>query len=127
MLTYIKAQSAVFEPEEIIILVGAFDKAWHTVLAGGVRLEGDAEPVRAILAKHIIESASRGELNQEVIQIIASARKNREHVLYLQPADGEAIDALLVIARDQRRAVLTGLETARKTEFSPLRAVALHA
>jgi hypothetical protein len=40
MLTYIKAQPAVFEPEEIIILVGAFDKAWHTVLAGGLKLEG---------------------------------------------------------------------------------------
>jgi hypothetical protein len=64
MLTYIKAQSAVFEPEEIIILVGAFDKAWHTVLAGGVKLEGDAEAVQAMLAKHIIESATRGELNQ---------------------------------------------------------------
>ena len=65
MLTYIKAQSAVFEPEEIIILVGAFDKAWHSVLAGGLKLEGGAEPVRAMLAKHIIESAGRGELNQD--------------------------------------------------------------
>jgi hypothetical protein len=65
VLTYIKAQSTVFEPQEIIILVGAFDKAWHAVLAGGVRLEGDVEPVRAMLAKHIIESAGRGELNQD--------------------------------------------------------------
>jgi hypothetical protein len=65
MLTYIKAQPVVFEPEEVIILVGAFDKTWHAVLAGGVKLEGDAEPVRAMLAKHIIESASRGELNRD--------------------------------------------------------------
>jgi hypothetical protein len=65
MLPYIKSQSVAFSPEEVIILVGAFDKTWHTVLAGGVKLEGDAEPVRAMLAKHIIESAGRGELNQD--------------------------------------------------------------
>ena len=65
MLAYIKSQSVAFSPEEVIILVGAFDKTWHTVLAGGVKLEGDAEPVRAMLAKHIIESASRGALNQD--------------------------------------------------------------
>jgi hypothetical protein len=65
MLAYIKSQSVAFSPEEVIILVGAFDKTWHTVLAGGVKLEGDAEPVRAMLAKHIIESASGGELNQD--------------------------------------------------------------
>ena len=65
MLAYIKSQSVAFSPEEVIILVGAFDKTWHTVLAGGVRLEGDAEPIRAMLARHIIESASRGELNQD--------------------------------------------------------------
>jgi hypothetical protein len=65
MLAYIKSQSVAFSPEEVIILVGAFDMTWHVVLAGGVKLEGDAEPVRAMLAKHIIESASRGELNQD--------------------------------------------------------------
>jgi hypothetical protein len=65
MLSYIKAQSIAFSPEEVILLVGAFDKTWHTVLAGGVKLEGDAEPVRAMLAKRIIENASRGELNQD--------------------------------------------------------------
>ena len=71
MLTYIKAQPAVFEPEEIIILVGAFDKTWHTVLAGGVKLEGDAEPVRAKLAKHIIENEM---LNGEVIRLDGALR-----------------------------------------------------
>jgi hypothetical protein len=65
MLTFIKAQSIVFRPEEVLILVGAFDNAWQSVLASGVRLDGDAEPIRALLAKHIIESASRGELNQK--------------------------------------------------------------
>jgi len=65
MLSYIKGQSIAFSPEEVILLVGAFDKTWHTVLAGGVKLEGDAGPVRAMLAKRIIENASRGELNQD--------------------------------------------------------------
>jgi hypothetical protein len=65
MLTYIKAQPNVFEPEEILILVGAFDKAWQSVLATGAEFDGNAESIRAILAKHIIESASRGKFNQK--------------------------------------------------------------
>jgi hypothetical protein len=65
MLAYIKAQSVPFSPEAVIVLVGAFDKTWHAVLAGGVKLEGDTEPVRAMLAKRIIENASRGELDQD--------------------------------------------------------------
>ena len=65
MLAYIKSQSVAFSPEEVIILVGAFDMTWHVVLAGGVKLEGDTGPVRAMLAKRIIESASRGELDQD--------------------------------------------------------------
>jgi hypothetical protein len=44
---------AWFEPDEVQILVGAFDKAWETVQAiGVVYAEAKAEAVRTILAKH---------------------------------------------------------------------------
>jgi hypothetical protein len=63
MLAYIKAQP-YFEPEEIIVLVGAFDKAWQLLLKSGAKLDGQAEAAREILAKRIIEVAKQGELNQ---------------------------------------------------------------
>ena len=53
---------AWFEPDEVQILVAAFDKAWETVQASGmVYAQANAEAVRAILAKHIIEAAKQGE------------------------------------------------------------------
>jgi hypothetical protein len=49
---------AWFEPDEVQILVAAFDKAWETVQASGVIYpKAKAEAARAILAKHIIEAA----------------------------------------------------------------------
>jgi hypothetical protein len=48
MLTYIKADSdsaAAFDSDEVIVLVGAFNKAWQTILASGVQLDEDSEPV----------------------------------------------------------------------------------
>jgi hypothetical protein len=51
---------AWFEPDEVQILVGAFDKAWETVQATGVvYAEAKAEAVRTILAKQIIEASSK--------------------------------------------------------------------
>ena len=56
---------AWFEPDEVQVLVAAFDKAWETVQASGVvYAEAKAEAVRAILAKHIIEAALHGERDQ---------------------------------------------------------------
>jgi hypothetical protein len=58
----LKEHSGVFGPDEVHILVAAFDKAWETVQASGVRYpEAKAEQVRAILAKHIIAAAMNGE------------------------------------------------------------------
>jgi hypothetical protein len=52
---------AWFEPDEVQILIGAFDKAWATVQATRVvYAEAKAETVRTILAKHIIEAAKQG-------------------------------------------------------------------
>jgi len=65
MLTYIKAYSAEFNPAEVLVLVGAFNKAWQSILNSGARLdEKKAESTREILAKRIIETAKGGELNQ---------------------------------------------------------------
>jgi len=52
----------VFEPDEVVILLAAFDKSWGAVQASGVRYPADKlEFVRAILAKHIIAAAMEGE------------------------------------------------------------------
>jgi hypothetical protein len=66
MLTYIKAHSAEFNPAEVLVLVGAFNKAWQSILDSGARLdEKSAESTREILSKRIIETAKKGELNQK--------------------------------------------------------------
>ena len=52
----------VFDADDMQILVAAFDKAWETVQASGMRYpKAEAEQVRAILAKHIIATAMNGE------------------------------------------------------------------
>jgi hypothetical protein len=55
-----------FGPAEIRILVSAFDKAWDSIQASGAKFAtgAHAENARAILAKHIIEAAKQGELDQ---------------------------------------------------------------
>jgi hypothetical protein len=52
----------VFDPDDMRILLAAFDKAWEAVQARRVRYPEDkVELVRAILAKHIIAAAKDGE------------------------------------------------------------------
>jgi hypothetical protein len=60
MLTYLEAYKKAFAPEEVIILVSAFDDAWQAVLKSGAQIDGNAELIREALAKHIIESARGG-------------------------------------------------------------------
>ena len=71
---------AWFEPDEVQILVGAFDKAWETVQATGVvYAEAKAEAVRTILAKHIIEAAKQGERDHARLRdgaLLALAQSN---------------------------------------------------
>jgi len=51
----LKEHSGEFGSDEVHILVAAFDKAWETVQASGVRYpEAKAEQVRAILAKPLL-------------------------------------------------------------------------
>ena len=57
----------VFDPDDIRILVAAFDKAWETVQASGVTFDTKTKVdlARAILAKHIIAAAKDGEFDQD--------------------------------------------------------------
>jgi hypothetical protein len=62
MRGYLKDHVGVFNPDDVVILLAAFDKAWEVVQASGVRYPTDKiEFVRAILAKHIIAAAKEGE------------------------------------------------------------------
>jgi hypothetical protein len=59
----------VFGPEEIRILVIAFDDAWQRLQKCGVRLEGgrETESAREWLAKTIIELAELGESDPRLL------------------------------------------------------------
>lgn len=57
---------AAFAPEDVRILVAAFDAAWRSLEKSGVHLgsERRVELTRQVLATHIIEMAKRGERDQ---------------------------------------------------------------
>jgi hypothetical protein len=59
----------VFDPETIQILVDAFDEAWKSVQASETAFisERYVEIARQILAKSIIEDATRGEHDQHTL------------------------------------------------------------
>ena len=62
MLAYLGADKEVFAPEDVAILVGAFDEACQSSL---VQLDGNEVLAREILAKRIVETAKLGVLNQQ--------------------------------------------------------------
>jgi hypothetical protein len=75
-----------FEPEELVVLVAAFDEAWRRLEKSGVRFESDYELQRArnTLGKYIIEEAKKGErdkrrLRDQALLLYAQARYS--HVL----------------------------------------------
>jgi len=55
-----------FDPETLLILVGAFDDAWKAVETSGAPFASEryAETARQILAKSIIDDATRGKRGQ---------------------------------------------------------------
>ena len=66
MRGYLKEHPGAFDPDEIGILVAAFEKAWESVQASGAIVDTDTgvESARAILAKHIIEALSRASVTK---------------------------------------------------------------
>jgi hypothetical protein len=87
MYGYLQEHIGAFGPAEIRILVSAFDKAWDCIQASGAIFEtsAHAETARAILAKHIIEAAKQGELDQRRLRdgaLVAWARSNLRSVPY---------------------------------------------
>ena len=56
MRGFLAKHLGVFDPDDIRILVGAFDKAWEAVQASGEVFDSKArvDTARAILAKHIM-------------------------------------------------------------------------
>ena len=51
-----------FDPERIQVMTEAFDDAWQSLQASGVKFENDqADAVRDMLAKCIVEMAKLGE------------------------------------------------------------------
>jgi hypothetical protein len=63
MLNYLSTRKEAFSPEEIAALVGAFEQAWQSVLSS--THDVDDEAVRELLAKHIVETAIKGELDND--------------------------------------------------------------
>jgi hypothetical protein len=61
MLGFLKDHSGAFDPDEVRILVAAFEKAWASVQTSGAIFEtdGKAAAARAILAKHIVSGVLR--------------------------------------------------------------------
>jgi hypothetical protein len=61
---FLAEHPGAFDPNEIRILVAAFNRAWESVQASGAISGAEAESARAVLAKHIIAAAKDGERDQ---------------------------------------------------------------
>jgi hypothetical protein len=65
VLRIIKAcgDGGVFPPEQLLVLVAAFDEAWQQLERSGVRFDNDheLEQARNNLGRHIIDQAKNGE------------------------------------------------------------------
>jgi hypothetical protein len=81
MRTFLAEHLGVFDPDDVRILVAAFDKAWENVQASRVTFDtkAKADLARAILAKHIIAAAKDGEFDQDRLRdgaLVALAQAN---------------------------------------------------
>jgi hypothetical protein len=63
MLYYLGSRKDAFGPDEITVLVSSFEQACQSVLVHSDAGSDDA--AREILAKRIIETASKGELDKD--------------------------------------------------------------
>ena len=66
MLQLIKkhGEGCVFTPEEVRILVAAFDAAWESIQSGAQLLNHQIEDARNLVAKTIIAAAAQGERDE---------------------------------------------------------------
>ena len=81
MRGFLAKHLGVFDPDDIRILVGAFDKAWEAVQASGEVFDSKArvDTARAILAKHVIAAAKDGERDEGRLRddaLVALAQSN---------------------------------------------------
>jgi hypothetical protein len=81
MRGFLAKHLGVFDPDDIRILVGAFDKAWEAVQASGEVFDSKArvDTARAILAKHVIADAKDGERDEGRLRdgaLVALAQSN---------------------------------------------------
>jgi hypothetical protein len=81
MRAFLAKHLGVFDPDDIRILVGAFDNAWEAVQASGEAFDSKArvDTARAILAKHIIAAAKDGERDEGRLRdgaLVALAQSN---------------------------------------------------
>jgi len=81
MRGFLAEHLGVFDPDDIRILVDAFDKAWEAVQASGAIFDtkAKADTARAILAKHIIAAAQDGERDEGRLRdgaLVALAQSN---------------------------------------------------
>ena len=98
----------VFQPDDMRILVAAFDDAWRSLLASGVTFESDreSEAVRDGLAKHIIEQARYGERDQRRLRWRSAAV--RPVKFEEQTADSRQREERLTDGMMKLRSVKTG-------------------
>lgn len=91
MREFLAEHLGVFDPEDIRILVRAFDKAWEAVQASGAVFgtKAKADMARAILAKHIIAAAKEGDLDEERLRdgalVVLAHSKSARNAVGLTP------------------------------------------
>ena len=80
--------NGVFYPEEVQILVAAFDDAWAKLQSSQAPFaeEAYAPAAREILAKHIIMAAKRGERNPRQLTDDALLHLSRQRLSKKPPA-----------------------------------------
>lgn len=87
MLRYIESlgTGAVFDPEAIRLLVGAFDIAWKSVETSGSEYSTEkyATMAREIVAKYIVEAAKQGELDQRQLATGALLKLSHANLKFL--------------------------------------------
>ena len=77
----------VFDPDAVRILIAAFDSAWQSIKASGVKpSDKQVELMRATLAKYIIEQARQGELDQCRLRDGALLHLAQSNLRYPPPA-----------------------------------------